>query len=1065
MVATDGPNGVFVPLSTTDFSDLSLGAPTLLYPCQETSSDLFPVIGTFPFLDDLGATHFYDLTVPGWTRKFVGLPHGADCNFSRVSSSFATSVNESLAVLIYAAVARPTITNGTLFFRSAQSITTQTDGRVFVRHGNVDTYLTQSGHLDEGDPVTVRPWVWYRNTAIHQSGLINDLEWILGRFYKDDTNNELCFGDPSGGTVRAAPCRIGLIAIYKGAAAEQDWSSYLTTLGWNAPTQPTPTRDAVSNIYTPLVEAEFDQLELATPTLAYPCSDTEDPLEPSIGSDTLTENSTGHVYGDTVTGWMRRFVGLSAYTFNLRWGRTGLVDLASGESCAVLGFFGFQDPPADGLPHWLFQVGNSENGVYVVSSGRVSARHNDIAIAADTGRDGAGFPIFPVVWFRRADTNQSGVITDQTRNFNTHYEGTLPNDFLILGSGGSSGVDEASLMRCGYFLLFRGAAANQEWGEYLWRLGWDVEWFRPGELNQTLADATLSADGDTEVQGTLTRTLATATVVAAGTNLVRGVTTSTLAGITRSAAGTVPNNGVVTRTLAAATSVAPGTVLNNGVVTRTLSAATSVAPGTTAVVGLASATLQGITPALDGNTEIQGTATVQLGTAVVTASGALDVQSLAVVGLDAVGPVATGTVTIEGQTAVTLAAATSSAAGDVDLEGAGAVALAAATSLATGGVAVVGDGAANLEVASIVATAQAIAGGVADVVLGEAVVTASGALDVQSLAVVGLDAVGPVATGTVSLSGALTVQLEGVLPALTVAVDVVAQATLQLEAAAIEATSQALVNGVADVVLAEAAPAVAGELDIVSEAAADLAASVLTATGTVAIASELAAQTDDVTSLSAGTVDLVAQVALELNGVSQLLDGVVTITGQSLAPLSSVALLSELYVLSELTLDIIETECDALDGKPARVSTAEIAEALLHIPTEENDVVIHALAQPMSAAPGLPVRITATLNRIQPDLSIDPVIAETEPTIIIYRNAGPGSPVVTVAADTMTAIDPDENGLSSDWEYTMPGTIELGTYTAYITVQGSEVVRPADGGRVVFEVKVQRVFDPIGLFS
>lgn len=228
-VTTDGPGSVYVPQSTADFTTLGLEPPTYLWLCQEASGNLQSAIGSLA-LAAVGSGHLYEQSVANWNRKFLGTNEASNQGWYTSDAALDLAAGESFAIMAYASTGAATASTRTLIAAKGSN------NCVRIRAG---ANVPQTIHAGAAAPfastalyniATVHPWVWFRNATANASGTKTDTQEVAG------THDESAIAStPSGigtsGTV-SAPARICWLAMWKGAAAEQDWKAYLQALGW-----------------------------------------------------------------------------------------------------------------------------------------------------------------------------------------------------------------------------------------------------------------------------------------------------------------------------------------------------------------------------------------------------------------------------------------------------------------------------------------------------------------------------------------------------------------------------------------------------------------------------------------------------------------------------------------------------------------------------------------------------------------------------------------------------------------------------------------------------------------
>lgn len=233
-ITKDGPaSAIRVPLATADFTALGLSTPDYLWPVQEASGNLVPTIGNVLAALAANATPLYQQTVTNWTRKGVGTTDNtAGQRFGSTAAQLDVAAGQSMCFLFYASISLVgTPSNRRLGGRATNGIRiTASTGVPITAHGG----LTQAGAQNHADGV-VRPWLWYRNATTNASGLMTNLEHIVG------THDESAIA-ATNWTIGADSTNLPPTARYLwagmwiGAAAEAIAAkATLQTLGWTIP--------------------------------------------------------------------------------------------------------------------------------------------------------------------------------------------------------------------------------------------------------------------------------------------------------------------------------------------------------------------------------------------------------------------------------------------------------------------------------------------------------------------------------------------------------------------------------------------------------------------------------------------------------------------------------------------------------------------------------------------------------------------------------------------------------------------------------------------------------------
>lgn len=162
-----------------------------------------------------------------------------------------------------------------------------------------------------------------------------------------------------------------------------------------------------------------------------------------------------------------------------------------------------------------------------------------------------------------------------------------------------------------------------------------------GSLAKTLADAIVEAEAAVGITGSLTKTLDALVMASAGTQPITGSLTKTLADFTVSASESIgATEGELDVTLADATVVATGLIPISGSLAKTLAAATVVAAAEIDIAGSLAKTLGAVTLASAGTIPVVGSLAKTLGGVTTTATGVIPITgeadfSLAPITVDA----------------------------------------------------------------------------------------------------------------------------------------------------------------------------------------------------------------------------------------------------------------------------------------------------------------------------------------------------------------------------------------------------------------------------------------------
>lgn len=223
---------------------------------------------------------------------------------------------------------------------------------------------------------------------------------------------------------------------------------------------PSVTRDGPSNWYVPQSGADFTALGLAVPDYLWLCQEASGNLSSTIGSLTLTANATGHLYEQTHSGWARKFVQVGAISGS-SWRTTdAALDLAAGESYAMLVLSAIVTPSASSVT-WFAPQGANDRLQTTASTGTLRSNHNTVVA---TGAVDLGTDVHYAVWYRNNAASASGAITDTDAVVGTH------NTSARTGVVRAIGNEAASLPRTAKFglvAIYKGTNAERDWSAYI----------------------------------------------------------------------------------------------------------------------------------------------------------------------------------------------------------------------------------------------------------------------------------------------------------------------------------------------------------------------------------------------------------------------------------------------------------------------------------------------------------------------------------------------------------------------------------------------------------------------
>lgn len=241
LVPRDGPDGWLVPESSDHFSAAGLVAPNFLFSCSEASGNLTNSIGSSLTLSTNGSGHLYRQPMDGWNRPFIGLDGITSGQSWRTTSSLLDlTAGQSIAMLCYASmVIQPTGASSMSRLMGFAG----TDGLAFVNSngdfpgglrpiingGSSIVDPNHHGFVDESGIASVRQFVLYRNATTDRSGAFSNRGSSLTT-HNETARTGQTKGIGSFDTSAPPNCRIGILMIFLGTRAEQDWPTYLSRL-------------------------------------------------------------------------------------------------------------------------------------------------------------------------------------------------------------------------------------------------------------------------------------------------------------------------------------------------------------------------------------------------------------------------------------------------------------------------------------------------------------------------------------------------------------------------------------------------------------------------------------------------------------------------------------------------------------------------------------------------------------------------------------------------------------------------------------------------------------------
>ena len=107
----------------------------------------------------------------------------------------------------------------------------------------------------------------------------------------------------------------------------------------------------------------------------------------------------------------------------------------------------------------------------VLSAGTIQTRHNGVIsnIAGDHG-EATPLTVRPCLWYRDAELDESGALTDLGRVIATHSELAWTGQNRGLGANGNT---SANVLAC-LIAIWKGPSAAQDWKAVLQALAWPL---------------------------------------------------------------------------------------------------------------------------------------------------------------------------------------------------------------------------------------------------------------------------------------------------------------------------------------------------------------------------------------------------------------------------------------------------------------------------------------------------------------------------------------------------------------------------------------------------------------
>lgn len=219
--------------------------------------------------------------------------------------------------------------------------------------------------------------------------------------------------------------------------------------------------DGPGGWFVPASASDFAALGLAVPDYLWLCQEPSGSLNSAIGSLALATNGSGHLYAQSIPGWSRTFVGTNGGTGQSWRTTSALLDLAAGESFAMLALASVTAP---GSSATLFAPqGPNDRLQITATTGTLRSNHNTVVASGSVDQSGLT-TVHQFCWYRNAALSQSGAMTDTDAVVGTHNTAARSGVVRSLGNEASSASPTA---RFGWVAMFKGANAERDWAAYL----------------------------------------------------------------------------------------------------------------------------------------------------------------------------------------------------------------------------------------------------------------------------------------------------------------------------------------------------------------------------------------------------------------------------------------------------------------------------------------------------------------------------------------------------------------------------------------------------------------------
>lgn len=221
-------------------------------------------------------------------------------------------------------------------------------------------------------------------------------------------------------------------------------------------------KDGPGTWFRPTTADHFTELGLNTPDILFLFQEASGNLSPTIGTNGLTANGTGHLYQQTVSGWSSFSVGLDGLSVTQNWLTSSTeYDVPAGNSYAVILYASIAAPPTS--TRFLIVQG-SGNDIRQNPDGTIQTRHGAVNSSSSANNYSNISTMHQFGWYRRADTDVSGTETDLESLVGTHNESAYSG--FERGIGTMSAF-EPPASRYNWMAIWKGTNANFNMASYL----------------------------------------------------------------------------------------------------------------------------------------------------------------------------------------------------------------------------------------------------------------------------------------------------------------------------------------------------------------------------------------------------------------------------------------------------------------------------------------------------------------------------------------------------------------------------------------------------------------------